>query len=276
MSDVGGSDEVQFAVLVSLSFITPLAAVDEKLVASVLGVFNDSLNDDAVDSNSSRYVFSFLFILLLWHSFVCTRELTPTFLSYLLAICSDITSWASFGAGWAFCNLLAGLVGSPTKTAELSAICNDTLLRLLTIVELNTASFALTLGLLMAFPRLSVAIASSASPGSRSGQGSDDAAVIQKIKEMSRQDLEKFLDNQQQVLSAQKLAKLLGAPWVLAYSDRTEASSEERQADTGLLDRTLLAATGRVSGTTPLIPIAVMQRSTNMICSHLRLSFWPF
>ncbi|KAF8949478.1 hypothetical protein BGZ47_000019 [Haplosporangium gracile] len=211
MSDVGGSDEVQFAVLVSLSFITPLAAVDEKLVASVLGVFTDSLDDDAVNSNSS----------------------------------SDISSWASFGAGWAFCNLLTGLVGSPTKTAELNAICNDTLLRLLTMFELNKASFALTLGLLMAFPRLSVAITSSASPGNRNGQGSDDAAAIQKIKDMSRQDLERFLDNQQQALSAQMLARLLGAPWVLAFSDRTDASPEERQADTGLLDRALLAATGR-------------------------------
>ncbi|KAG0061848.1 hypothetical protein BGZ89_011126 [Linnemannia elongata] len=211
MSDVGGSDEVQFAVLVSLSFITPLAAVDEKLVASVLGVFTDSLDEDAVSSNSS----------------------------------SDITSWASFGVGWAFCNLLAGLVGSPTKTAELNAICNDTLLRLLTIFELNTASFALTLGLLMAFPRLSVAIASSATPGSENGQERDDAAAIQKIKAMARQDLEKFVDNQQQPLSAQKLARLLGAPWVLAFSDRTDASPEERQDDTGLLDRALLAATGR-------------------------------
>ncbi|KAG0277342.1 hypothetical protein BGZ95_006099 [Linnemannia exigua] len=211
MSDVGGSDEVQFAVLVSLSFITPLAAVDEKLVASVLSVFTDSLDDDPVSSNGS----------------------------------SDISSWASFGAGWAFCNLLAGLVGSPTKTVELNAICNDTLLRLLTIFELNTASFALTLGLLMAFPRLSVAIVSSTSPGNRSGQTSNEAAAIQKTKEMSRHDLEGFLDNQQQVLSSQKLARLLGAPWIIAFSDRTDTSPEERQSDTDLLDRALLAATGR-------------------------------
>ncbi|KAF9103168.1 hypothetical protein BGX29_003687 [Mortierella sp. GBA35] len=211
MSDVGGSDEVQFAVLVSLSFITPLAAVDEKMVASALGVFTDALDEDAMSSNTS----------------------------------CDITSWASFGAGWAFCNLLAGLVGSPTKTAELNAICNDTLMRLLTVFELNTASFALTLGLLMAFPRLSVAIAASTSPRSRDGQVSDDAAAIHKIKEMSRQDLESFLDNQQQAFSARKLARLLGAPWVIAFSDRTDVSPEERQADTGLLDRALLAATGR-------------------------------
>ncbi|KAF9912472.1 hypothetical protein EC991_010559 [Linnemannia zychae] len=212
MSDVGGSDEVQFAVLVSLSFITPLAAVDEKLVASVLGVFTDSLDDDAVNSNAS----------------------------------SDISSnWASFGAGWAFCNLLSGLVGSPTKTAELNKICNDTLLRLLTVLELNTASFALTLGLLMALPRLSVAITSSASPGSRSGQAGDEAVAIRKIKEMSRQDLQSFLENQQQALSAQALARLLGAPWIIAFSDRTDASPEERQSDTALLDRALLAVTGR-------------------------------
>lgn len=62
MSDVGGSDEVQFAVLVSLSFITPLAAVDEKLVASVLSVFADSLDEDAVNSNSSRYASLHLYI----------------------------------------------------------------------------------------------------------------------------------------------------------------------------------------------------------------------
>lgn len=174
-------------------------------------------------------------------------------LAVFIVLYSDITSWASFGVGWAFCNLLAGLVGSPTKTAELSAVCNDTFLRLLTIFELNTASFTLTLGLLMAFPRLSVAITSSASPGNRNGQGGDDSAAIQKIKEMARQDLERFLDNQQQALSAQKLARLLGAPWVLAFSDRTDASPEERQDDTGLLDRVLLAATGRVRETIGLV-----------------------
>lgn len=53
LTDVGGSDEVQFAVLVSLSFITPLAAVDEKLVTSVLGVFSEHLQD-TTGSNTSR------------------------------------------------------------------------------------------------------------------------------------------------------------------------------------------------------------------------------
>lgn len=69
MSDVGGSDEVQFAALVSLSFITPLAAVDEKLVASVLSVFNDSLDDDTVSPNPSRYAFLHLIFLAL--AFFC-------------------------------------------------------------------------------------------------------------------------------------------------------------------------------------------------------------
>ncbi|KAF9933213.1 hypothetical protein FBU30_006154 [Linnemannia zychae] len=211
MSDVGGSDEVQFAVLLSLSFITPLAAVDEKLVASVLGVFTDALDKDAVSPNTS----------------------------------GDITVWASFGAGWAFCNLLAGLVGSPTKTAELNTICNSALLRLLTIFELNIASFELTLGLLMAIPRLSVAITSSASPANKSQQVNDESAAIRKIKGMSRQDLDDFLENQQQPFSGRKLARLLGAPWVLAFSDKTDDSPEDRQADTKLLDRALLAATGR-------------------------------
>lgn len=54
MTEVGRSDEVQFAVLVSLSFITPLAAVDEKLVRQVLGVFTARLEEDASHPNASR------------------------------------------------------------------------------------------------------------------------------------------------------------------------------------------------------------------------------
>lgn len=54
LTDISGSDEVQFAVLVSLSFITPLAAVDEKLVSSVLGVFSDRLQADAAGTDTSR------------------------------------------------------------------------------------------------------------------------------------------------------------------------------------------------------------------------------
>ncbi|KAF8940965.1 hypothetical protein BGZ58_003697 [Dissophora ornata] len=211
LSDVGGSDEVQFAVLVSLSFVTPLAAVDEKLVASVLGVFTDRLQTDAANTNTS----------------------------------SEISNWATFAAGWAFCNVLAGLVGSPTKTAELNEICQQTLQQLLAVFELNTASFALTLGILIAFPRLSVAIASSSSQTHKSGAGGAEVEAVQRIKTMARNDLEAFLENQQQASSAQSLARLLGAPWVIAFSDRTEASSEERKADTELLDRALLTVTSR-------------------------------
>ncbi|KAF9983619.1 hypothetical protein BGZ65_001611 [Modicella reniformis] len=213
LSDVGGSDEVQFAVLVSLSFITPLAAVDERLVTSVLGVFSDRLRDDAAEPNTS----------------------------------SDISKWATFAAGWAFCNLLAGLVDSPTKTAELNKICHQMLQQLLAIFELNTASFALTLGVLIAFPRLSIAVVSaSLSQASKSGTAnSDEKRAVHKIRAMVQSDLDEFLVDQQQVFSAQALARLLGAPWVIAFSDRTEISQEDRKADTELLDRAVLAATSR-------------------------------
>ncbi|KAG0016207.1 hypothetical protein BGZ80_009368 [Entomortierella chlamydospora] len=211
LSDVGGSDEVQFAVLVSLSFITPLAAVDEKLVTSVLSVFSDRLQTDS--GNSSAF--------------------------------SDLSSWATFATGWAFCNLLAGLVNAPTKTAELNEICLQTLQQLLNVFEVNSASFALTLGILIAFPRLSIAITSSTSTTRKTSSSNEEMEAVRKIKAMARSDLEKFLENQQQTRSAQALARLLGAPWVIAFSDRTEASLDERKQDTGLLDNALLAATGK-------------------------------
>ncbi|KAI8354840.1 hypothetical protein B0O80DRAFT_528838 [Mortierella sp. GBAus27b] len=212
LTDIGGSDEVQFAVLVSLSFVTPLAAVDEKLVTSVLGVFSDRLQEDSANPNPS----------------------------------TDISKWAPFAAGWAFCNLLSGLVDSPTKTAELNEICHQMLQQLLAILELNTASFALTLGVLIAFPRLSVAVASSSSTqGSKSPLTSEEIIAVERIKVMARTDLDTFLDSQQQAYTAQALARLLGAPWVVAFSERAGASPEERKDDTGLLDRVLLAATSR-------------------------------
>ncbi|KAG0267076.1 hypothetical protein BG011_009148 [Mortierella polycephala] len=210
LSDVGGSDEVQFAVLVSLSFITPLAAVDEKLVASVLAVFTSRLQDDAANLNSS----------------------------------SELSSWATFAAGWSFCNLLAGLVDAPTKTVELNNICQVTLKQLLSVLESNTTSFALTLGILIAFSRLSVAIASSSSQ-TKDGTITEEVESIQKVKAMARNDLETFVDNQQQNMTAQELARLLGAPWVISFSDRTDASPDERKTDTSLLDRALLAASSR-------------------------------
>ncbi|KAK3819580.1 MAG: hypothetical protein J3Q66DRAFT_399029 [Benniella sp.] len=212
LTDVSGSDEVQFAVLVSLSFITPLAAVDEKLVSSVLGVFSDRLQADASSTDTSI----------------------------------DVSKWATFATGWAFCNLLAGLVDSPTKTVELNQVCQQMLHQLLTIFEINTASFALTLGVLIAFPRLSVAVASSSSSqASRTTTTDEEAAAVEKIKNIAQKDLESFLEDQQQVFSSQALARLLGAPWVLAFSDRTAASPEERKEQTDLLDRALLAATSR-------------------------------
>ncbi|KAG0200403.1 hypothetical protein BGX28_006525 [Mortierella sp. GBA30] len=211
LSDVGGSDEVQFAVLVSLSFITPLAAVDEKLVTEVLGVFTDRLSADAA---------------------------AP-------ALSSDLSNWSAFAAGWAFCNLLAGLVDSPTKTAELNEICHQTLKKLIAVFDSDTASFALTLGILIAFSRLSVAITSSSSHRSNDGSVNVETEAVQKIKAMARGDLEEFLNDQQKIFNTQALARLLGAPWVLAFSDATEASSEERKSDTELLDGALLAATSR-------------------------------
>ncbi|GJJ76671.1 hypothetical protein EMPS_09030 [Entomortierella parvispora] len=211
LTEVGRSDEVQFAVLVSLSFITPLAAVDEKLVRQVLGVFTARLEEDSANPNTS----------------------------------SEITSWATFGTGWSLCNLLAGLVDSPTKTAELNEICHQTLAQLLAVLEINTASFTLTLGLFIAFSRLSSAIASS-SPQKNKGKSEDsDVEAIQKIKDMARKDIESFLNDQQQVFSPQTLARFLGAPWVLAFSDRTESSPEDRKSDSALLDGALLAATSR-------------------------------
>ncbi|KAF9967415.1 hypothetical protein BGZ70_009662 [Mortierella alpina] len=211
LSDVGGSDEVQFAVLVSLSFITPLAAVDEKLVAEVLAVLTDRLNADIASPGSS----------------------------------SDLSSWSSFATGWAFCNLLAGLVDSPTKTAELNAICHQTLDQLVAVLDSDTASFALTLGIMIAFPRLSVAIASSSSQRNKDSIASVEAEAVEKIKTMATACLDAFVSDQQKMLSPQALARLLGAPWVIAFSDAVESSLEDRKADTELLDRALLAATSR-------------------------------
>ncbi|KAF9937204.1 hypothetical protein BGZ67_001546 [Mortierella alpina] len=211
LSDVGGSDEVQFAVLASLSFITPLAAVDEKLVAEVLAVFTDRLSADIAAPGSS----------------------------------SDLSNWSSFAAGWAFCNLLAGLVDSPTKTAELNEICHQTLDQLVAVFDSDAASFGLTLGIMIAFPRLSVAISSSSSQRSRDGTLSMEAEAVQRIKTMATTCLDAFVNDQQKVFNSQALARLLGAPWVIAFSDATETSLEERRADTDLLDRVLLAATSR-------------------------------
>ncbi|KAK3804672.1 MAG: hypothetical protein J3Q66DRAFT_425710 [Benniella sp.] len=101
----------------------------------------------------------------------------------------DISKWATFATRWAFCDLLAGLVDSPTRTVELNQVCQQMLHQRLTIER-----------------------------------------------------LESF---QQQVFSSQALARLLSAPWVLAFSDRTAASPEERKELADLLDRTLLAATSR-------------------------------
>ncbi|KAF9914787.1 hypothetical protein BX616_007564 [Lobosporangium transversale] len=163
---------------------------------------------------------------------------------------SELSSWATFAIGWAFCNVLAGLVNSPTKTAELNKICLEQLQLLLHVYEASTGSFELILGILIAFPRLSVAIAASSSPTRKSGDttascSNEETEIVQKIKIMARCDLEVFLENQQQGFSAQLLARLLGAPWVIAFSDRAEASQDDIKSDTGLLDRTLLAATSR-------------------------------
>ncbi|KAF9395839.1 hypothetical protein CPC16_006533 [Podila verticillata] len=214
-SDIGASDEVQFAVLVSLSFITPLAAVDEKLVRSILGVFTDRLEKDSENSVTS----------------------------------SELSSWSTFAAGWAFCNLLSGLVDSPTKTAELNEICQQTLQQLLAVLESERTSFALVLGALMALPRLTSAIASSSSLTiNKDGVVSLEVAAVQKVKASARQDLDAFLENQQCAFTPQRLARLLGAPWVIAFSDRTASTPTERKEDTELLDRVLLAATSRLGG----------------------------
>ncbi|KAG0035686.1 hypothetical protein BGZ82_005173 [Podila clonocystis] len=211
-SDVGASDEVQFAVLVSLSFITPLAAVDEKLVRSILGVFTDRLEKDSANSVTS----------------------------------SELSSWSTFAAGWAFCNLLSGLMDSPTKTAELNEICQQTLQQLMAVLESDSTSFALVLGALMAVPRLTSAIASSSSlTSNKDSVVSLEAAAVQKVKASARHDLDAFLEDQQCAFTPQRLARLLGAPWVIAFSDRTASTPTERKEDTELLDRVHLAATSR-------------------------------
>ncbi|KAG0338813.1 hypothetical protein BG004_007061 [Podila humilis] len=211
-SDVGASDEVQFAILVSLSFITPLAAVDEKLVRSVLGVFMDRIEKDSANSVTS----------------------------------SELSSWSTFAVGWALCNLLTGIVVSPTKTSELNEICQQTLQQLLLVLESDQASFALILGALMSVPRLTVAVGSSSLlTTSKDGVTSVEATAVHRAKTLARRCLETFLDNQQSVFSPQGLARLLGAPWVIAFSDRTLSTPTERKEDTELLDRVLLSATSR-------------------------------
>jgi len=177
---------------------------------------------------------------------------TPTNTDQCACHYSEITSWATFGAGWSLCSLLAGLVDSPTKTAELNEICHQTLGQLLAVLEINTTSFTLTLGLLVAFSRLSSAIVSSSPQKNGNKSGDSDAEAVQKIKDMARKDIESFLNDQQQSLSPQALARLLGAPWVLAFSDRTESSPEDRKSDTALLDGALLAATSRVRISHPI------------------------
>ncbi|KAK3804677.1 MAG: hypothetical protein J3Q66DRAFT_425721 [Benniella sp.] len=90
---------------------------------------------------------------------------------------------------------------------------------------------------------LSAAVAlPSSSQASRTTTTEEEAAAVEKIKNITQKDLESF---QQQVFSSQALARLLSAPWVLAFSDRTAASPEERKELADLLDRTLLAATSR-------------------------------
>ncbi|KAK3804647.1 MAG: hypothetical protein J3Q66DRAFT_393672 [Benniella sp.] len=136
----------------------------------------------------------------------------------------DISKWATFATRWAFCDLLAGLVDSPTRTVELNQVCQQMLHQRLTI-------------------GLSAAVAlPSSSQASRTTTTEEEAAAVEKIKNITQKDLESF---QQQVFSSQALARLLSAPWVLAFSDRTAASPEERKELADLLDRTLLAATSR-------------------------------
>ncbi|KAK3804546.1 MAG: hypothetical protein J3Q66DRAFT_393708 [Benniella sp.] len=80
---------------------------------------------------------------------------------------------------------------------------------------------------LLAGPGLSAAVAlPSSSQASRTTTTEEEAAAVEKIKNITQKDLESF---QQQVFSSQALARLLSAPWVLAFSDRTAASARRTQ-----------------------------------------------
>ncbi|KAK3804685.1 MAG: hypothetical protein J3Q66DRAFT_446228 [Benniella sp.] len=237
LTDVSGSHEVQFAVLESLSFITPLAAVDEKLVSSVLRGRSQRPFSEAVLRGRSEAVLRGRSQRPFSEAVLRGRSQRPFsevvlrgFSDRLQADASsadtsiDISKWATFATRWAFCDLLAGLVDSPTRTVELNQVCQQMLHQRLTI-------------------GLSAAVAlPSSSQASRTTTTEEEAAAVEKIKNITQKDLESF---QQQVFSSQALARLLSAPWVLAFSDRTAASPEERKELADLLDRTLLAATSR-------------------------------
>ncbi|KAK3805641.1 MAG: hypothetical protein J3Q66DRAFT_422992 [Benniella sp.] len=91
----------------------------------------------------------------------------------------DISKWATFATRWAFCDLLAGLVDSPTRTVELNQVCQQMLHQRLTI-------------------GLSAAVAlPSSSQASRTTTTEEEAAAVEKIKNITQKDLESF---QQQVL----------------------------------------------------------------------------
>ncbi|KAK3804643.1 MAG: hypothetical protein J3Q66DRAFT_376195 [Benniella sp.] len=89
----------------------------------------------------------------------------------------DISKWATFATRWAFCDLLAGLVDSPTRTVELNQVCQQMLHQRLTI-------------------------------GIQNHDTEEEAAAVEKIKNITQKDLESF---QQQVFSSQALARLLSA-----------------------------------------------------------------
>ncbi|KAG0244447.1 hypothetical protein BGW41_007739 [Actinomortierella wolfii] len=231
-SEIAGSDEVQFAVMMSLAHITPLAAVDEKLVRTVIRAFLDRLEQDARMPSSAS---------------------------------SELSNWAVFAAGWGVCVLLTGLMDSPTRTTDLAQLCRETMATLVGTLESSHASFELTLGLVMGFSRLTTAVslesASSSgddqSPLSSNLQDLSEAQLVARVIAMAHTDLDSFLSDTQQEFGAHAMARFLGAPWLIAYSSRRHLTQEEVAATTAKLDQVLLAMTSRRDLQTHLVHITV-------------------
>ncbi|KAG0260982.1 hypothetical protein DFQ27_003227, partial [Actinomortierella ambigua] len=234
-NEMVGSDEVQFAVLVSLAHVTPLAAVDERLVRTVIRALMDRLEQDVQQSSSHAS--------------------------------SELSSWAVFAAGWGFCVLLAGLLDSPTRTANLTQLCREAMATLVGTIESSQASFELTLGLVMGFSRLSAAVTlGGVATESQSSSGSSEvsnlqdlteAQLVERVMAVAHGDLDAFLADTQQALDAHALARLLGAPWLLAYSTRQHLGQDAVAAMTAKLDQVLQAMTSRRDLQTHLLHITV-------------------
>ncbi|KAF9971637.1 hypothetical protein BGZ73_005410, partial [Actinomortierella ambigua] len=232
-NEMVSSDEVQFAVLMSLAHVTPLAAVDERLVRTVIQAFMDRLEQDVQAPNNTS---------------------------------SELSKWAIFAAGWGLCALLAGLLDSPTRTTDLTQLCRESVATVVGTIESSQASFELTLGLMMGFPRLTSAVSLESAVDGNGNESSvlasdlqvlSEAQLVERTMAMAHGDLDSFLSDTQQGLDTHMMARLVGAPWLLAYSTRRHLTQDAVAALTAKLDQVLLAMTSSRDLQTHLVHITV-------------------